>query len=298
MFMGSKTLGLHTLEALLRVVRPEFVSVVTIDDTGDSRSAFPAIRDFCDIKGIPLWLVREQEDLEEAIGYFSPDAVFVVGWYRIIPQRILKQVPKGFVGFHASLLPQLRGNAPLVWSVLLGYRKTGVTMFYFDAGMDTGDIIAQKQFLITEDDTIADLLGKADAACSELVELHAVSVLNDNAPRQPQDDNLASYGSLRRPSDGMIDWSWSANKIYNFTRAQTKPYPGAYTYLPDGRSATIWRVVQFPYPFYGIPGLVCQTHQGGVVISAGENAVVVLECEVDGREVTPDKLLKWGMRLG
>jgi methionyl-tRNA formyltransferase len=209
----------------------------------------------------------------------------VAGWYWIIKPALLRTVPAGFLGLHQSLLPKYRGSAPLVWAALRGEEQTGVSLFYFDEGIDTGDIVDQVSFTVAPQETITDVLTKAESAAVELVTRYA--------------GPLATYGSPRRPEDGRICWNQSASEVHNFIRAQTRPYPGAFTHLAEEKVLRIWRASPFPYPYYGVPGLVGQKHMDGFVVACGEGAVTIQEWEFDGDASMPVNLgLKWGIRLG
>src|SRR5204863_2577569 len=208
---------------------------VTFDDSSDSRSALTEISAYCKSVDLPLSVISRPGDLESIVREQSPQYVLVSGWYWIIKPALLSSVPGGFVGLHPSLLPKYRGSAPLVWALLNGEKQTGVSLFYFDDGMDTGDIIDQRSFAIEPEDSIAELLAKAESANLDLVKTYAGSLLSNTAPRRRQDHKLASYGSPRRPEDGRICWNQSATEVHNFIRAQTRPYPCAFTHSADGR---------------------------------------------------------------
>lgn len=169
----------------------------------------------------------------------QPDLLLAIGWYYLIPRSLRQLATKGCVGIHASLLPKYRGGAPLVWAMINGEKETGVTLFYLEDGVDTGDIIAQEKFPIEETDNIKDVLEKATRASIRLIEKYIPMIAEGNAPRQPQDHSLATQFPQRKPSDGLIDWTWEPERIRNFIRAQTKPYPGAFTYIGN-KKVTIW----------------------------------------------------------
>jgi len=272
---------------------------VTLDDSSDSRSVLPQFRTYCQGAGLPLSVISRPGDLEGIIRDYAPQYVLVSGWYWILRPSLLDAVTGGFLGLHPSLLPKYRGSAPLVWAALRGEERTGVSLFYFDDGMDTGDIVAQASFALGPQETIADLLEKAESAAVGLVTRYAGPLLSGTAPRVKQDHGQASYGSPRRPDDGRIRWDRPASEVYNFIRAQTRPYPGAFTHLSPGKVLRIWRASIFPYPYYGVPGLVGQRQTDGVVVACGEGAVTVQEWELDGEASVPaDSALKWGARLG
>lgn len=297
-FVGSKQIGLMALQTLVDLIPLNIGRVITFDDSRDSRSVLPKFKDYCQATKLPLSIINKPSELAELVRFDSPYIVFVVGWYWIISSDVMKTVPGGFVGVHASLLPQYRGNAPLVWAILRGEKQTGVSLFYFDDGIDTGDIVGQIAFSIDKHETIADLLSKAETATFEVLSKFALPLVMGIAPRKKQLHEKATYVSLRRPEDGRIDWNLRAERLYDFIRAQTRPYPGAYTTLPDGKILRIWRASVFPYPFYGIPGLVGQRFDDGIVVSCGEGALVIREYTVDSDPgMPPEKILKWACRL-
>lgn len=296
LFVGSKALGLRALEVLQRAIPGQVSGVVTVDDSSDKRSVLGDFRRYSEQKGLPLTVLTRPSALKEVVLASEPQYVLVVGWYWILPPSLLEIVPGGFWGIHASLLPKYRGNAPLVWAIIRGETQTGVTLFRFDERMDTGEIAGQEVIEIVQTDTIAEVLDKAETAMVNLVSQNAKCLLAGKAQCRPQDHELAIYVSLRRPEDGKINWQQSAIDIYNFIRAQTRPYPGAFTYLPDGKKLTIWRAELFPFPYYGVPGLVAQRYGAGTVVVCGDGAIVVNECELEG--LGQSQALKWGWRLG
>jgi len=175
----------------------------------------------------------------ETLRSWKPDFGLAIGWYYLVPKAVRDLFPKGVAGIHASLLPKYRGGAPLVWALINGEEKTGVTLFYFDDGVDTGDVIAQRDFPILETDTISTLYDKAANASSKLLREIVPMIRSGLANRIPQAHEQASTYPQRKPKDGLIDWTKSPKEIRNFIRAQTKPYPGAFTII-NGKKITIW----------------------------------------------------------
>ena len=292
LFLGTKQLGLSALAALKETLGEQLIGAVTFDDSADARSGLQAFREFAARHSVELAVLTKPSQLFSHIQTVKPSAVFVLGWYWILSPELLTSVPHGWVGLHASLLPKYRGNAPLVWAILRGEKKTGVSLFYFDEGMDTGDVVAQQSFQIRHEDTIAEVLTNAEKASIALIKDHAHGVLNGSAPRNVQDHSQATYAAQRRPEDGRIDWTRSADELYNFVRAQTRPYPGAFTSLPhDGQPIRIWRTSVFDYPYYGTPGLIAQFIDSKPVVTCGEGAMILEDYDSAGT------VLKWGMRL-
>lgn len=172
----------------------------------------------------------------DLIKKISPDVILVSGWYYMIPEKILSLPKEGVWGLHASLLPNYAGGAPLVWAMINNEDFTGVTLFKMKKGVDNGDIIGQRIFRINNIDTIDKLVKKSAEASKRLLnkflnqkEIKYINQLESEIKIYPQ----------RSPKDGEIDWSKSPEYIERFIRAQTKPYPGAWT-LIDGKKITIW----------------------------------------------------------
>lgn len=248
LFFGSTDLGYQCCERLLE--RGEnIVGLFTIPR--EFRISYSPnqpvknvlFRDFHELGdrfGVPVTDVTgKMDEYFERVADVKPDLIVVIGWYYMVPRRIRELAAKGCVGVHASLLPRYRGGAPLVWAMINGEKQSGVTLFHFADGVDDGDIVAQKQFPIEPTDTISEVLEKATQASIDIVEEYVPRLADGTAPRNPQDHSKATTVPQRSPSDGLIDWSWDPVRINNFIRAQTKPYPGAFTYVDDKR-VTIW----------------------------------------------------------
>ena len=180
--------------------------------------------------------VKEHKDFIQEL---KPELIIVIGWYYMIPNDILLIPVKGSVAIHASLLPKYRGNAPLVWAIIHGENRSGISLFYISDGIDNGDIVAQKSFQIEKEDKIADILVKAEDASLAVISSEIPKILNATASRIPQNHEEMTYYPKRTPLDGEINWQWDNVKIKNFIRAQSQPYPGAFTII-DNKKVIIW----------------------------------------------------------
>jgi len=199
------------------------------------------LKEIADKYGIPSFEVNSVEgkrlkDYKDVIERMNPDLILVYGWYYMIPRDIRSLAKYGAWGIHASLLPKYAGGAPLVWAIINGEKESGVTLFRMKDGVDDGDIILQEKFPIEFEDTINEVQRKAVEA-SKRVLLRALSNI-DKIEYKPQDPSKIEVYPQRTPEDGLIDWNKSAVEIYNFIRAQTLPYPCAFTYL-DGRKIKV-----------------------------------------------------------
>ena len=233
--MGEDVVGIVSIPREFRIsYSPEPVRNVTFRD----------FEDLADRAGAPLVYVTTQMDDQrylDVLRSWRPDFGLVVGWYYMLPRDVRSRFPHGVAGIHASLLPHYRGGAPLVWAIINGEKQTGVTLFYLDDGVDIGDVIAQRPFEIAWDDTIASVYEKASSASVELVREFVPLIRAGTGGRTPQNPAEGSRFPQRTPEDGRVDWhAVSATEAYNRVRAQTRPYPGSFTYL-GAEKIVIWR---------------------------------------------------------
>lgn len=248
-FIGASKFGLRCLEAMLPLPFSNIVGAVTVPQTfsisyrpqGVTNVLYADVKSFCDSKGISCLVMKQgmkDSGLLEQVQAFSPEIFIVSGWYHIIPKSWLDIAPA--YGLHASLLPNYSGSAPLVWAMINGEKKTGITLFKFADRVDSGPIIGQKTTNINFDDTIATLYDRIESLGVQLLTEHLPLLNEGSAIHIPQDDSRRRIFPPRSPEDGSIDWLLSSEQIYNFIRAQTKPYPGAFA-LHGENKITIWR---------------------------------------------------------
>lgn len=248
--IGSTRLSARCLDELFAIPACSVAGVVTNQETFKISYSPAGVRNVlygnlaaeASRHGISSYVMQEtmiEAGLLEALAEWRPDFILVIGWYHMIPKRIRGMAPLGCAGVHASLLPRYRGGAPLVWAMINGARKTGVSLFHLGDGVDDGDIIGQESFEIANTDTIAEVLGKCEEATVALLQHYIPMIKAGTASRTPQDVSQATVYSQRSPDDGRIDWTWPADKIRRFIRAQTRPYPGAFTEF-GGKRIRIW----------------------------------------------------------
>lgn len=272
----SKRGGLKVMEQVHAAATDTIVGVVTLDDRADTRSAFDDIIAWCTSHRLPVVVARGQADAERAIADMAPTHMLVVGWYWLISEECLTSVPGGVLGLHFSSLPRYRGGSPVVWAIINRERSVGVSLFSLTTEMDAGDIWAQAQVGIEPDTYVGDALEKLETAAAALVGENISAVLRGQLRSVPQPETNASYGALRQPSDGRIDWTWDAGAIAAFVRAQSHPYPGAFTWW-EGKRVTIWRARVDATPHFGPPGAVVRIAPSGVYVACGTDQPLVVE---------------------
>ena len=218
---------------------------------------------------------------------WCPDIFIVAGWYHMVPKSWRELAPA--YGLHASLLPDYSGGAPLVWAMIKGEKKTGITLFKMADGVDDGPILGQLETEIFFDDTIKTLYNRIENLGFDLLEKHVPLMANRTAVLKPQNELYRRVYPQRGPDDGQIDWLWSSHRIYDFIRAQTKPYPGAFT-LFKNRKVTIW--ASKPAIDIGIsllPGQFMIQYQR-IFVGCGESTLAeITQLAVNGVDVPIDE---------
>ena len=227
-----------------------------------------------------------------AIAALEPELLFVIGWSQLLREPVLACARGGAFGMHPTLLPRHRGRAPIPWAILSGLATTGVTLFEIpDARADSGAIVGQVEVEITPDETATTLFERLAGAHVDLIRRLVPEILAGTAPRLPQDERRASVWPKRTPADGIIDWDTRAPYLYDWVRAQTRPYPGAFTYL-GGSKVVVWSARPVDGRLEAAPGTVVEQRSEGPVVACGGGGGLLLE-EVDAAEP-----LTVGARLG
>lgn len=232
---------------------------------------FANVKELADRQKIPSYEVNSGEGKKlatyrDVIAEQKLDLLLACGWYYMIPRSIRELARYGAWGIHASLLPNYAGGAPLVWAMINGEPRAGVTLFRMDDGVDDGDIIDQKSFEINYEDTIKEVYDKA-TNLSKIMLIDVFKKLDKGEPIefQPQPKDKIRIFPQRKPEDGLINWDQPSRDIYNFIRAQTIPYPCAYSYL-NGKKIKIVKAKEYNTKN------VC--YEPGTIVKVGEKILV------------------------
>jgi len=275
LFLGSKRLGLLCLEKLLTAHRETVSGAITLDDASDGRSELRCFLDLAAAHDLPLHILPSGCSLAEHLKTYQPALVLTCGWYFLIEPELLAVPPLGFVGFHNSLLPKYRGGAPLVWAIINGETEAGFSFFKFTPGLDDGPLFAQESVIIEADDTISDVLTKIEHLAPATLLNCYQPLLAGRLEARPQQGS-PTYSAQRQPEDGRINWRMPQRRIYDFIRAQSRPYPGAYA-LFEGRPVTFWRVKPVELVYYGSPGQVVHGQDKEVMVVCGDHKPLLVE---------------------
>jgi len=257
------------------------LAVITHEDNPNERIWFRSVKDLVRQSNIPVFTPESVNtpDWISRIRAWNPDLILSFYYRNMIKEEILSIPRLGAFNMHGSLLPKYRGRVPINWAVLHGEEETGVTLHAMVKRADAGDIVDQEAVPIGPEDTAQDVFNKAVKAARRVIERQIDAINNGTAPRRKQDESLAAYFGGRRPEDGRIDWTESAQKIYNLIRAVTHPYPGAFTDV-NGKRMFIWWARPLKGPG-GKPGQVLSVNP--LRVAAGSGTIEILKLQWNGK---------------
>lgn len=284
-FVGSSGFGLSALREIFVLPCVTVVGVLTNSESFDISYSSKPVRNVLHAN-FQDWALAHQvscyfmiQDMKAPalaawLTDLKPDLMVVVGWYHMIPASLRRIAPA--VGLHASLLPDYSGGAPLVWAMIKGEKETGVTLFEMDDGVDNGGIYGQAGTQILEHDTIASLYARIETLGIGLLKSCLPGIAAGTLTKRRQDESARRVFPQRNPSHGLIDWHQPARDIYNFVRAQSTPYPGAFSIFA-GKKVSIWAVATLAKGQPAAPGSL-RDLQGRLAIACGNagEAVEVL----------------------
>ncbi len=241
--------GVNCLKALLNAgIQVDLV--VTHEDDPNENVWFGSVAKLCQAKGISFITpsASELNDLTPKLAALSPDYIFSFYYRHMIPAQILACAKIAALNMHGSLLPKFRGRAPVNWAILHGETETGATLHVMEVKPDAGDIVGQVAVGIGPDETATDVFGKVSGAAVEVMNQVLPKLIQGKVPRKPNDLQKGSYFGGRKPADGQIHWSQTAQQVHDLVRAVAPPYPGAFT-DHDGKTMILAKTsLKGPFP--------------------------------------------------
>ena len=296
-FLGTPAFAVLSLEAVAR--KHEVISVVTQPDRPKGRAqelAASAVKQAAMRLGLPVYQPERirRPEAQAHLAALAPEMMIVVGYGQIIPQSVIDMAPRGIVNVHASLLPKYRGAAPVQWSIVNGETRTGVTTMQINAGLDTGDILLERETEIGPEETALELGERLAVIGAELL----IETLDGLArgvitPRR-QDEAQASHAPILKKEDGAISWNGPAAAIHNRVRGLL-PWPGAHTRF-RGQLLHIWRARVGSDRAALAPGQVLAG--GRFRVACGDGGVLeLLEVQLEGRKRMSGEAFANGQRL-
>lgn len=286
-FMGTPDFSVPVLRQLIEDGY-EVIGVVTQPDRPVGRKRIltpPPVKVEALKQGIPVFQpekIRQSEELERIIA-LKPELIVTAAFGQILPKALLDAPPYGCINVHASLLPELRGGAPIHYALIQGKKKTGITIMYMVEKLDAGDILTQVEVPITEEDNVGTLHDKLSAAGAKLLSDTLPDLLEGKIEPTPQDDAKATFAANIKREQERIDWRKSGVEIYDHVRG-LNPWPVAFTTL-DGQIVKVWSTEKVPSAHTGTPGLIAKVEKDGIVVETGnETAIKIKELQPSGKK--------------
>jgi methionyl-tRNA formyltransferase len=297
-FVSGVQLGRDALEGILDsgVIEKGQASMKAIFSLDEARArrtvGFIPFDDLAKRFGCPLHKVKKIRHPKnvQLLRDIEPDIIFIIGWSELASTEIL-DIPKmkhhsderhaathGCIGMHPTPLPIGRGRAPIPWAIIKGFTKSAVTMFYLEEEADAGNIIAQREFEITFEDDAQTIYDKVARLHYEIMKEMIPLLVAGTAPSIPQDSSKAMWWPKRTPDDGIIDWTKNSKELYNWVRALTHPYPGAFTFYQE-KKLFIWKVI----PLSACAGEIIEVTPEGIVVNTGGN-LLIKKVQIEGED--------------
>jgi methionyl-tRNA formyltransferase len=286
-FMGTAELSCASLRALCESPDYQVVAVVTQPDRPKGRDLKlqpSPVKELALSVNLPV-LQPERARAEDFLAELragQPDLIAVAAYGQILPQSILDLPRYGCLNVHTSLLPKYRGAAPIQWAILNGEAETGVTIMKMNAGLDTGDILAQEKTEILPADNGETLHDRLAGLGARLLVATIPGYVAGWIQSRPQPTEGASYAPKIKKQDGQIDWHQPAQSIWNRVRGLT-PWPGAFTFIPGHPQPQLLKIWQVEVvEAAGPAGEILRADKTGVLVGCGREAVRVLVLQREG----------------
>ncbi len=284
-FMGTPDFAVPGLEALVEA-GCQVVGVVSQPDRPKGRGRKvqrTPVAACADRHGLPVFQWPRLNDASyAALRDLRPDLCVVVAYGKILPRRYLELPPHGCLNVHASLLPALRGAAPIQWAVIRGHQQTGISIMRMDVGMDTGDVALRVPTTISRDETAGELHDRLSPLGAQALGRALDALCAGTLTFTPQDHGAATLAPMLTKEDGRVDWSWPAQQVHDRVRG-TAPWPGAFVERADGPlKIHRTRLAEGGGP----PGTVIAHDHDGPRVACGDGAVTLLSLQRPGRTAT------------
>lgn len=276
--MGTPDFSVPVLDMLVEQGY-SIVGVVTQPDRPKGRKRVmtpPPVKVAAERLGLPVLQpekVKDSEQLQPILD-LQPDLIVTAAFGQILPKQLLDAPKHGCINVHASLLPELRGGAPIHYSILQGKKETGITIMYMVEKLDAGDILTQSVVPIEERDNTGSLHDKLSVSGSELLKETLPKLLNGEISPVKQNDSEATFAPNIKREQEKIDWTKSGEEIYNHIRG-LHPWPVAFTHY-EGKVMKIWWGEKIESTSDANPGTVLYTDSDGPVVATGNSTAIKL----------------------
>lgn len=301
-FMGTPAFAATCLRRIAAEKDVEIIGVFTKPDAARNRGmklVYSEVKQDALALGLPVFQptsFREEETVA-ALQKLQPDLIAVVAYGKILPQSVLDIPPLGCINIHGSLLPKLRGAAPVQWAILNGFSETGVTAQYLSAGVDEGDVIDAIKTPIDPAESAGALMDRLAILGAELLCSTIRSIAKGNVTRTPQDHAAATYAPMLTKELSPICWEACGREILCRIHG-LDPWPGA-TAEFDGVPFKIYNAEIVDAPKTGAPGAPVALDKRGLTVLCGDGALRITELQAPGgkRMRAPDYFRGHPIRL-
>jgi methionyl-tRNA formyltransferase len=307
-FCGTPQFAVPALKHLLAQPDFEIAAVITQPDRPRGRGhevSFSPVKETAQAAGIPVHQPEKirAPEAQSLLQSLAPEAIVIIAYGQIIPARLLPIPKLGWINLHASLLPKYRGAAPINWAIVHGETKTGVTSMRIDAGMDTGEMLLQKQLEIGPTETAPELAARMSELGAPLMAETLRGIATGTILPRAQDHAQASSAPMLKREDGLINWSLTAPEIFNRIRGFA-PWPGAYTSF-RGQTCHIWGEPMSnpsadqipPQPQDALPGSLHASRNSLFVACGGTTHLRLVAVKLEGRKQVSASEFANGARL-
>lgn len=284
-FMGTPEFAVPTLKALNEKGH-EIKLVVTQPDKPSGRGKKlkkSEVKEAAEQLGLPVFQpdkIKKPENIEVLKSY-NPDVIVVVAYGQLLNKEILELPKYGCINVHASLLPKLRGAAPLNWSIINGETHTGVTTMKMDVGLDTGDMLLKAEVEIDEEMNVGNLHDiLMHMGANLLIETLDRMERNEMVPEK-QDDSLSCYAPMFNNENRKINWNLSAKNIHDLIRGLS-PWPTAY-FTMDDKTVKVYESKYTNEKTNYQPGYVIKAGNDGIYVAASDGVVILKEIQMPGK---------------
>lgn len=286
-FMGTPDFSVPVLQQILEDGY-EVIGVVTQPDRPVGRKRVltpPPVKVEAINKSIPVYQpekIKARVELDKILA-LNPDLIITAAFGQILPNELLNAPKHGCINVHASLLPELRGGAPIHYSIIQGKEKTGITIMYMAEKLDAGDILTQIEVPIAETDTVGTLHDKLSIAGAKLLSETLPELLNGKIQPIKQNDDEATFAPNIKREQEKIDWTKTGNEIYNHIRG-LNPWPVAYTTV-EGSVWKIWWTEKVKGSSHELPGTIIKIEADGITVATGDDtAIKITELQPSGKK--------------
>lgn len=289
LFMGTPEFAVPSLEMLIK--NHNVLAVVTQPDKPKGRGrklSFSHVKEKAlqnNIEVLQSESVKEKSFVEKLKSY-NADIIITVAFGQMLSEDILNMPKYGCINVHGSLLPKLRGAAPIQWSIINGDEKTGVTIMYMAKGIDTGDMILKEEIEIFQNETYGTLHDRMKYIGADCLEKALNLIEKNNFTRIPQNNSESTYAPMITKETEHIDWSKPSQNIINLLNG-LNPQPGAYTSYGD-KIFKIWVAEDFNEDFPNNQfGEISEITKKGIVVKTGSGSVIIKEIQEKGGKRMP-----------